>query len=594
MIVFDNPFESEEFKKLSSKEKVDFILNEFLKCKKDIEYFMNNYVYVRHANIGVLKFKPFDFQLDLAKHISTLLIYGKTEEGKKIIKEYKHSFNYKKWLEEVIEKFKMEEKVPHELKLMYEYWITQDIYKELFDIIILKSRQVGASTLFSIITAWYTNFFSNVVSLIVSQRDKEAIKFLHDVKMIYKFIPSQIRAKQLKDNDHELFVSIDGKKERQSIAQAFPPTPDAGRGYSPNMIILDEFASYKKAEELMTAITFAVSTGGIIVILSTPKGVGNLFYKLWIESVRNISILKNVDLNSLDKDIQKRIINSYKPYVIHWSQLPLEEFQRRGFDNPLDWYESMAKKILSENGEKAVAQELDLEFLTSGDTFIDGKTLKQLSHKIIKTFKPIIKNKEDEEILKILTNIYKVKVIKLPEENKTYIFGIDTSEGVGKDYSVIYCFELNEINLNNLLQDNFNNNLKTYFPQIVFYFYSNKIDTKTFAGMIVDLAKIYNNAFIHIEKNNTGLAVIDYLSDNYYRYKILNTYRPNKTEDKIFDKNSKGWDTKQNTRTLLLNTTYNFIKENLEDIQISQELYQEFTTFINTGKKYEAMQNFHR
>lgn len=590
MFSFKNFFTSEEFLNASSNEKKELILKEFIKCKNDITYFMENYVLIRHANEGVIQFKPFDFQKDLAKYIEIVLKHGKTKNAKEKLKGLKHNFNYKKWIEEQIDKLEMQNYIPEQLKQQYEIYINSPVYNELFDLIILKSRQVGASTLFSAITSWFINFYNNVVVLIISQRDKEAIKFLYDVKMIYKFIPQYIRSKHLKDTDHELFVSITGNKEHQSIAQAFAPTPNAGRGYSPNLVILDEFANYKKAEELLTAITFAVSTGGLIVILSTPKGVYNMFYKIWQESIKNLNVLisSNVNINSENFEINKNKI-MYKPYVIHWTQLPLDEFKRRGYNHPVDWYESMSKMLISEHGEKAVAQELDLEFLTSGDTLISGKVIKSLyslrnnQEYLEKNVKPLTIERLqsiDEKTInlyKLLSEVYKVKLYKLPEPNKEYIFGIDTAEGVEKDYSVIFCFEYE----------------KDKLPDLAFYFYSNKIDTKNFALLISDLAKIYNNAYIHIEKNNTGLAVINTLLEVYSRYKVINAYQPNKPEDKIFNKQSKGYDTKQSTRNLLLNTFKIFIEENYEDIKIPHELFSEILTFINTGKKYEAQQGFH-
>jgi len=414
-------FDTEEFKNAPKEEKIKIALEEFRKCANSFEYFLDVYAKVRHANVGIIKMQAFDFQKDLTIPISYALLYGRTKETQEKIAEYKKKFDYRKWLDEYIQKYEgLYEKIPPELHEQYTVWVHSPIYDKLIDYVILKSRQVGASTIFGELCAWYGNFHKNGVVLVVSQRDKEAIKFLTDVKTMYKLIPPYIRAKKLKDNDHELFISYTGQKEHQSIIQAFAPTQDAGRSYSPNLVILDEFASYKKPEELMTAISFSISTGGILVIMSTPKGVGNLFHKIWQESVKRIQVVKDTEINEISSVGQGKLNVVYKPYVIHWTQLPITEYERRGFKHPLDWYNHMANFLIAQDGEKAVAQELDLQFLTSGNTALTGATLKKLSKNI--KLKPI----EDDEKIKLIQNIYRgLKIFEKPQEGYDYILGVD-------------------------------------------------------------------------------------------------------------------------------------------------------------------------
>jgi len=111
-------------------------------------------------------------------------------------------------------------------------------------------------------------------------------------------------------------------------------------------------------------------------------------------------------------------------------------------------------------------------------------------------------------------------------------------------------------------------------PQIVAQYINNRIGINEYAKVISKIGQYYNDAWINIEKNNMGLAVIDKLMENYKIFKIISTYRPNKKEDKLFDKNSKGWDTKITTRRIMINNMIRFLTENCEDYEITEELYR--------------------
>jgi len=587
----------DEFRQLPKDERLKIIKDEFIKCSKDIEYYIKHYAFVRHPNAGIIKFKPFDFQIDVIRAVGKALLAGRTKAYDELVNLYPPKFDYKRWLERIEKNIELLKKVPKEIHEQYTVWIDIPQWRATPDFIILKSRQTGLSTTFEHITNWYANFHTNTVSLIVSQRDKEAKKFLADIKIYYQLLPPYLRAKSLKDNDHELFLSITGDKKDMSIIQSFAPSPDAGRSYSPNFVILDEFAMYKKAEELWTAISMSVSAGGIICIISTPKGVGNLYHKLWTESVKNTRAFI-----SAPKD-KKEFIKPFKPYVVHWTQLPEEEFKRRGFKDGLEWYEFMKSKLISEGGLKKVAQELDLEFLASGDTVIPPDIINHLKNnrcienEIKEPMKLKVNDKSIDEIGKLIyqsvgidvdrimsilneirNELRGVLIYRKPKQNEEYLIGVDTAEGIGKDYSVFYVM--------NIPKDD-------DVPKLYAYFSSNTIPPRKFAYLIFTIAILYNDAYLNIERNSVGMTIIELLEEIYKPVKIINTYNPNKKDIERFSKNEKGWKETSTTRQYLLDNFVDFIINYKDVCEVNCPLVDELYTFIDTGKRYEHMKGYH-
>jgi hypothetical protein len=665
-------FNSEYFKSLPKWKKKEIVIEEFKKCKNDFVYFVENYARIRHPKSGIIKPKLFDYQYDVLVPLSKALISKTREQYIKEISKFRPKFNYFKWLRELIEyNIEMLKYVPDEFHYFYRITYNNPYYWFYADTIILKSRQTGLSTGSQLLNLWDINFHPNKLHLVISQRDNEAKKYLGDVRKMYELLPAPLRAKKLKSNDHELYISLRDRDLLSGI-QALAPSPDAGRSFSPNMVVLDEFAMYKNAEEVFTAVSMALSTGGIMLIISTPKGVGNMYYKLWQESkkffstyyipnnpikndinknkdndIHNIikkihesldkfSKIKNEDndkdnsvvnpslllenysseilenLKKLEKEFEnKQVVNKpltdseikhiiknlefgvFKPFVAHWTQLPLEEFKRRGFDTPIEWYKFMSNKLRIEGGERLVAQELDLSFELSGETFIPMDIIKYLKKKVFELEEQNTQNQElaklvNEILIKYDTeNIFNgLKLYEPPKKNAIYLLGVDVSEGIGKDYSVITILKVYD-------ENEFNNNIntieingeKTYVPQIVGYYSNNKITPQKLTKVIVSIGELYNYAFINFEKNNPGLVVLSELIESnkydYPHYLIMNRYNPSNNK---FIKGEKGWRTTKTTKAFMESQLKSFLMSYYQYIKLPEIYLDEMIIYYeNTG-----------
>jgi|GEM_PF-4863711 len=566
---------SEEFKDLSVKEKRRIAIEEFTKCKNDFAYFLNNYGYIRHPNAGIIKVKPFDFQFDVALPIATALKLGRSDETSKALKEIQPKFDYEKWFKKISEKnIELTKKIPSEFQNYYKNTCKHPDIPLRIDTIILKSRQTGLSTIFELLGGWHINFYPSVYDIVISQRDKEAMKFLNDVITWWELIPPLLRGKKLTGNQHQLWVSITGQKSHRSGFEAFPPVPDAGRSYSPNLVIMDEFAMWRRAGDVWTAVTSSVSGGGIIVVISTPKGVGNLYHRIWELTNKSLSISFNNEetKTEIDNPIQEdAIMSSFKPMVVHWSQMPEEEFIRRGFKSSLDWYNHMKGKIAIEKGAKAVAQELELDFLTSGET-IDVEVLNKLRINCLEL-------RDDIKLLILKKGIPGLVIYEKPQKDVEYLISVDVGEGILKDYSVLKVFKLpTESNIG--------------IPKIVAKLSTNNRTPRQFKDLVKLTGKLYNNAWLHIERNNHGQVLLSYLvEDNeYILSRIINRYNVGKS---TFDNGIKGWGTTGASRNILIANMIDFIYSYPDDISLPKETAEEFKTFINKNGRWEAQSGYH-
>lgn len=167
----------------------------------------------------------------------------------------------------------------------------------------------------------------------------------------------------------------------------------------------------------------------------------------------------------LYRDAEKGI-NGFNVIDIHYLEHP--EYQSE------EWAKGM-KEFL---GERGWLQEVLCAFLGTGDTFIDHNTLKKIQDNISKDF-CIRYNK-------------RMRVWKEPDPNRVYLLSADSSYGRERDNSAFHVFDL-------------------YNGEQVAEFYSNSTPLKTYSKIIVEVANLYNNASVIVERNALGILLIETL-----------------------------------------------------------------------------------
>ncbi len=242
-------------------------------------------------------------------------------------------------------------------------------------------RQAGKTTTITGIILWYILFNENYSVAILANKLAQAREILSRIQLAYEHLPRWLQQGIVEWNKGSMEL------ENGSSIIASATSSSAIRGTSQNLIYLDEFAFVQNnmQEQFFSSVVPTISSGNTskILITSTPNGL-NMFYKIWAESEEGR--------------------NSYQRIEVNWWDTP-------GRDDK--WKEEMIRNT----SEAQFRVEFGCEFLGSSNTLISGETLRRL------VFKTPVKEKPN------------LKVYEEPRKGNIYAAVVDTSEGLGMDYT---------------------------------------------------------------------------------------------------------------------------------------------------------------
>jgi hypothetical protein len=229
--------------------------------------------------------------------------------------------------------------------------------------------------------------------------------------------------------------------ENGSVIIADSTSSAASRSGSFNIVFLDEFAFVPSniASEFITSVYPVITAGTKTKILMVSTPNG-----------------MNLFYKYWNDAVHKR--NNYVPFEVHWSMVP-------GRD------EAWKEETIRNTSEHQFKQEFETEFLGSTNTLISGLKLQELTYK-----EPIATH----DMLKI----YKAPV----KGDKPHLYGmfVDVSEGKGLDCSTFSVIDLSTMP----------------YEQVATY-KSSSISPLLFPTYIHDAARLYNDAYVLVEINNT-------------------------------------------------------------------------------------------
>lgn len=414
--------------------------------------------------------------------------------------------------------------------------------------IVLKSRQQGLSVICSGYVAWKLIFGTDERVLIVANDRKGAIRFADSVRIFLDNCPDWMLPKErLIDNQQELKFS-NGCQMKTTAS-----SPQAGRGESLTLLILDETAFIEHADSIWMGAGMALSvTGGKCIMISTPFGTGNLYHRTWVGADK-----KENDFNAI------RVHWSGHPILSKGLEMRSDEF---GVPKPWSsWYETECKRFEYDNVK--ISQELDLSFEGSRNLVIDNSVIERFRHKLVNPIKCYFDfNNPSQKFVDYETSFY---VWKTPEENHNYILTADVARGDGADYSTIQIIDA--VTLEQVAE------------------YQGKISPDVF-GRIINFAGIaYNMAYVVVECNSFGLVTamavkndLEYPSDKIFHSKTaLQLYNKSWKVNLKKDEDIPGWQTTGKTRPIIISTLQKYMREG-EIIINSTRLLNEFQTFIYT------------
>lgn len=300
-------------------------------------------------------------------------------------------------------------------------------------------RQVGKTTTSVAYLLWVTLFQDSQNIAVLANKGSLARDILAKYQLAYENLPMWLQQGVITWNKGNVEL------ENGSKIIAASTSSSAVRGGAFNIVFLDEFAFVPAniANEFFNSVYPVISSGQTtkIIIVSTPNGM-NLFYKLWMDA------------------IGKK--NGYKTFEIHWSMVPGRS-------------EKWKEETIKNTSEEQFRQEFECEFLGSTNTLISGSKLAQLVYK-----EPIAKHE--------LLHLYEYPIKGDDERTADHIYAItvDPAEGRNMDASSFSVFDVSAVPYRQVAKYN-----------------SSSISPVLFPTVIYNTAKLFNDAYVLVEINNT-------------------------------------------------------------------------------------------
>lgn len=324
--------------------------------------------------------------------------------------------------------------------------------------IISKFRQGGLTTIAVLWSLWRCMFRTDQQIMVLSKTDREAMSAGEVAKRALENLPRWLKPDMDGENKHEKIF-----KDTGSALKFY--TPEAARGKSLTILIIDEAAFIPDMETHWKAMYPVIATGGACYVISTVNGLGN-----WYEE----------QYHGAQAD----------PPRNRFRVIDLEYWEHPDYCRP-EWIAETKTNL----GEKAWAQEVLRSFLGSGDTFIPAHIINELMEETRERMpKRILMPNWANRGQKYGWEPGALWVWEEPHEGHEYIMGADCAEGM-KDTGDSSCCQV--LDMKTLEQ--------------VAEFYSNSVEPNKFAMVLQRVGIMYNHALIVIETNGVGSAVADAL-----------------------------------------------------------------------------------
>jgi hypothetical protein len=310
------------------------IREEYIKCAQSPAYFLKKYCYIQHPQRGRIQFNLYPFQ----------------EKVLTLFQENPYS-------------------------------------------IVLKSRQLGISTLAAGYSLWLMLFHKDKNILCIATKQETAKNMVTKVKFMYESLPSWLKSSSKPDEANKLTLRL----PNGSQIKATSASNDAGRSEAVSLLIIDEAAFIYNIGEIWASAQQTLATGGGCIALSTPYGTGNWFHQTWVSAEMGD--------------------NSFLPIRLPWQVHP---------ERDQNWRNQQDKDL----GSRMAAQECDCDFTTSGDTVFTAEDISFYEQFHVK--EPLEKRGIDQNLW----------IWEPVDYSRNYMIVADIARGDGKDYSAFHIFDI--------------------------------------------------------------------------------------------------------------------------------------------------------
>jgi hypothetical protein len=309
------------------------IRQEYIKCASDPAHYMRKYCFIQHPQRGRIQFNLYPFQ----------------------------------------------EKVLH-------------LWRDNPYSIVLKSRQLGISTLGAGYALWLMIFHQDKNILCIATTQETAKNMVTKVRFMYESLPSWLKVSCEENNKLTL------KLTNGSQVKAKSSNSDAARSEAVSLLLVDEAAFIDNIGETWASAQQTLATGGGAIVLSTPYGTGNWFHQTWVRA-------ENQE-------------NDFLPIRLPWMVHP---------ERDQSWRDKQDELL---GDPRLAAQECDCDFSTSGDVVFYPEYLEFYEKTYIK--EPLERRGADRNLW----------IWEPADYSRSYMVIADVARGDGKDYSAFHIIDI--------------------------------------------------------------------------------------------------------------------------------------------------------
>jgi hypothetical protein len=243
-----------------------------------------------------------------------------------------------------------------------------------------KYRQAGVTT---VTAAWLSKKIQTAKKdqperiLIIANKLDTSIEMANKIRHFLEQWPEWLNVGFSPDKNSERRFKLNNGCEVKAVATS----PDALRGYSPTILVFDEAAFIEAGDDFWAASMASLSTGGKVILISTPNGYDPIYYGVYDQAIRGKNDFHITDLRwfkdpRYTKDLRWIKCKDIVHYMLNREQYnddevvmydydieKYEEYLNDGYKPFSSWFEGMSKKFKFDR--RKVAQELEcLNFST--------------------------------------------------------------------------------------------------------------------------------------------------------------------------------------------------------------------------------------
>lgn len=325
-------------------------------------------------------------------------------------------------------------------------------YESSNENIALKYRQAGVTT---VTAAWASKKLAFARKekpekvLIIANKLDTSVEMANKIRAFIEQWPDWVSIGFSVEKNSQRHFKLNNGCEVKAVATS----KDALRGYTPTILIFDEAAFIEADGDFWSACMASLSTGGKVIVVSTPNGYDPIYYEIYDQALRGMNDFKISEMfwyrdPRYTRDLYMVKTNDLVHYLLNREDYPVDTVISLTNDNPYErdhtivtdyisqgykpcsaWFEGMVKKLKYDR--RKVAQELECNFLGSGDNVFDSDLMQNIS-----------KNQLRPPQAKLMGNA--LWIFKEPVNGHKYVMGVDVSRGDSEDFSSIQIIDFDE------------------------------------------------------------------------------------------------------------------------------------------------------